>query len=162
MAQISKAMEDKLNEQIKNEMYSANIYMAMAINFDDMGLKGFSDFMYKQAKEEQEHAEKFMKYMLDVGSKPRMSAIPEPKNDYSGGTEMISAALDHEKKVSAMINDLVRLAREENDYATQNMLQWFVEEQVEEEASFDEILKLCEKAGDDKLFMVQAMLKRSD
>ena len=157
---ISKNLAKAINEQVKNEMYSANLYLAMAVNFDAMSLSGFADFMYKQAKEEETHAMKFLKYLLDVGETPVISAIPEPTNKFSGGIAMIKASLAHEKKVTAMINNLVEIAEKEKDRASFQFLQWYVSEQVEEESTFENMLKLCEKAGEDKLFLVQGLVKR--
>jgi ferritin len=157
---LSKEMGASIDAQIGREMESANIYLAMAIEFEGMGLGGFADFMYKQAREEEEHAMKFIKYSLEAGAKPEVQALPKPNSDYKSGIAMIEAALNHEKFITKNIHDLVRQARKEGDLATENFLQWYVSEQVEEEATFDGILKMCEMAGEDKLFMVQGQLKR--
>lgn len=159
---ISKKMADALNEQVKNELYSANLYLSMAIDFDEGGLSGFADFYYAQAKEEEMHGQKIIKYLLDVGGRPVVPEIPKPPEKFEGGIDILKKSLEHEKKVTGMIRNLVKISRDEDDYPTENFLQWYVSEQVEEEASFSEILSLAEKAGEDNLFLIQAQLKRSE
>lgn len=159
---IGKKMEAAINEQIGKEMHSANIYMAMATKFDEMGLPGFSAFLYKHAGEENGHAMRFVKYLLDASGSPAISAIPAPTGISESGTAMIKAALAHEKVITASINNLAKIAQKEDDLAALNMLQWFIAEQVEEEATFEQILKMCEQAGDDKLFLVQGLIAKTD
>jgi ferritin len=157
---ISKKLKAAIDEQIKNELWSANIYVAMAIHFDEMSLDGFANWLYTQAKEEEFHAMKFVRYLLDVGEKPFIKGIPEVKNDFKSAKEAFEYALEHEKKVTAMINNLVDISEEDKDRAAFQFLQWYVDEQVEEEASFGKVLALVKQAGEDKLFMVQQQLTR--
>jgi ferritin len=139
---ISQKMADAINEQIKNEFYSGWLYMAMAYKFESMNLKVFAKWFYKQASEEREHAEKFGKYLIDQGAEVKLTALDKPKADWKSAEEMTTAAVEHEKEVTKMIHKLVDLARTENDHATFNMLQWFVDEQVEEVASATELMDM--------------------
>ncbi len=157
---ISKRLKEAINEQIKSELYSANLYVAMAVHFDSMSLDGFAKWFYTQAKEEEYHAMKFVRYLLDVGEKPVIKGIPEPKNDYNSAKELFEYALEHEKKVTSLINNLVDIAEKDGDRASFQFLQWYIDEQVEEEASFGKVLDLVKQAGEKQLFMVQSSLKR--
>ncbi|MFQ6009317.1 MAG: ferritin, partial [Candidatus Zixiibacteriota bacterium] len=114
--------------------------------FESMNLKVFAQWFYLQAKEEQEHAMKIAKYLLDQGAEVKLQALPEPKTSYGSAEEICQAAVDHELLVTKMIHDLVDTARSENDTATQVFLNWFVEEQVEEVASVKELLDMVKLA----------------
>jgi ferritin len=158
---ISKKLKEAVDEQIKNEIYSANLYVSMAIHFDTMSLDGFAKWFYTQAKEEEFHAMKFVRFLLDRGEKPIIKDIPEPKNDFKSAEDVLSYALEHEKKVTKLINDLVDIAEEDNDRASFQFLQWYIDEQVEEEASFGKVLDLVKQAGEEHLFMIQSTIQRS-
>ena len=145
---ISGKMEQALNEQIKNELYSAYLYLSMAMYFQAQSLKGFANWMGIQAKEEQAHAEKFMNYVNDAGGRVLLSAIDQPAADFNSALHVFEETLKHERMVTGKINDLVKLAREENDNAAYAMLQWFVTEQVEEEATADEFIQQLKLIGD--------------
>jgi len=145
---ISKEMERALNEQIKNELYSSYLYLSMAMYFHSLSLKGFTNWMEVQAKEEQTHAEKFMNYVNDAGGRVVLRAIDQPPSDFDSPLHVFEETLKHERFVTGKINDLVKLAREENDNATYAMLQWFVTEQVEEEATADEFVQQLKIIGD--------------
>ncbi len=138
---ISKKLQDAMNVQVKNEWYSAGIYKAMSAYFASEDLPGFANWMDVQAQEELTHGEILFRYVSEVGGRARVLATEEPKNDYKNAIDAFSYALEHEKKVTAMINNLMSIAKKENDHAAQIMLQWFVTEQVEEEASFGLILR---------------------
>ncbi|MEE4359636.1 MAG: ferritin [Desulfococcaceae bacterium] len=147
---ISKKMEDALNQQINAELYSAYLYMAMSSYFEDKGLKGFARWMKAQAQEEQYHAEKFYSYVNECAGRVIFKTIDAPPAEWDSPLAAFEAALAHEKKVTGLIYDLVNLAREEKDHATDNFLKWFVEEQVEEEDSVREVideLKLIGNGG---------------
>ncbi len=146
---LSDKLQDALNEQMKNEFYSAYLYLAMAAWCDAEELPGFAGFYRVQAMEEVAHGDKFFRYICEKGGRAVMRAIDEPQNDYASPVEVFEKALEHERKVTAMINRLTDLAIAESDHATRIFLQWFVTEQVEEEASFSAwVSKVRRVAGD--------------
>ena len=132
---ISKKMAKEINAQVNREFFSAFLYLAMANDALDKGYLGTYKWMSIQFKEEQEHALKFSKYLQDQGVKVELEAMEQPQKSWKNILEMFEAALEHEKKVTAWIYDLNTLAIAEKDYATQSMLRWFIDEQVEEEAN---------------------------
>ena len=138
---ISKKLEDALNDQINKEFYSAYLYLGMAVHFEAEGLKGFAKWMRVQALEEQGHAMKLYNYLFSVDAKPVLKAIKEAPVHYAKPpVEVIQEVLKHEQYVTASINSLYELALAEKDYKTQHFLQWFIDEQVEEEANDRDIL----------------------
>ena len=162
---ISKRMAKEINAQINREFFSAFLYLAMANDAIDKGYLGTGKWMNIQFKEEQEHALEFAKYLQDQGEKVVLGAMDAPKTEWKGILDMFQDALLHEKKVTAWINDLYSLALEEKDYATQSMLKWFIDEQVEEEANCNEAIAALEMVGGSAngLFMMDRQLgKRVD
>ncbi len=157
---LSKKMETELNEQIKEEIYSAYLYLSMSAWFDEKSLKGFANWMYVQYQEEISHAMKFYRYILERGGKVKLQAIAEPDNEFASPAAIFEAALKHEEFITSRINNLVAIAREENDNPTFNMLQWYVDEQVEEEANASELVEKLKLIGDNNsaLFMVDKEL----
>ncbi len=157
---ISKKMAAAIGDQINRELYSAYLYLSMADYAEQEGLKGFSVWMQKQAAEEVTHAMKFHAYLGDQGARAALKAIDAPPAKFASPTALFRDSLAHEKKVTAHIHKLVDLAVAEKDHATQIMLQWFVTEQVEEEATASDILAKLERIGDDPrgLFMVDREL----
>ena len=155
---ISEKMSKALNKQVTNEFHASFTYLAMALSFHDMGLKVFAKRFYDQANEEREHAEKILRYLQEVGAEARLDGIEKPKGDYKTVTEIVKAALEAELTVTKQIHDLVTLAESEKDYATRSFLRWFVDEQVEEVSSMQELLQMVEMAGDKHLFFVEARL----
>ena len=145
---LSKKLEDAINKQINAELWSAYLYLSMSAHFTHEGLPGVANWFTQQFHEEQEHAMKFMEYMAARGSKVELQPIEKVDTSWSTLKEAFEETLAHEKVVTGLINDLVTLAREEKDYATENMLQWFISEQVEEEESVQEILDALELIGD--------------
>lgn len=138
---ISKKLEDALNEQINKEFYSAYLYLGMAAHFESEGLKGFAKWMRVQALEEQGHAMKLYDYLFSVDAKPVLKAIKEAPVHYGKPpVEVIQEVLKHEQYVTASINSLYELALAEKDYKTQVFLQWYINEQVEEEENDRNIL----------------------
>ncbi len=137
---ISKKMAKEINAQINREFFSAFLYLAMANDAIDKGYLGTGKWMGIQFKEEQGHALKFSKYLQDQGEKVVLAAIETPRTEWKDILDMFKDALLHEKKVTAWINDLNSLAIAEKDYATQSMLKWFIDEQVEEEAQCNEAI----------------------
>ncbi|MBC7362624.1 MAG: ferritin [Candidatus Aminicenantes bacterium] len=147
---ISKKMEEAINNQINEEMYSAYLYLAMAGYFAEQNLMGFENWLFVQYHEELGHAEKFYKYLIERGGKVKLMAIKEPTATWKNPREAFEAVLNHERHITGKINELVDLAEKEKDRASFAMLQWFVNEQVEEEANAQDILAKLEMVGDHK------------
>ncbi len=137
---ISKKMSAAINKQINAELYSSYMYFAMSAAATDKNLTGTAKWFFVQGREEMSHAWIMMNYLNEQGARVKLAAIAEPPADYDSIKDMFEKTLAHEQKVTAMINNLVTLAIEEKDYASQGFLQWFVKEQVEEEANDKEIL----------------------
>jgi len=144
---LSKTMEKALNGQINAELYSGYLYQAMHAWCLDQGLEGFANWMQVQALEEATHALRIYGHVAERGGRVVLAAIEKPQEAWDSALAMFEHVYEHEQKVTALINDLVTLAVEERDYATQNFLQWFVAEQVEEEASAGEVVGKLELAG---------------
>ena len=144
---ITQKMITLVNEQIKAEYDSAYLYLSMSAYFQESNLKGMAHWMKKQAKEEMEHAEKFMEYLYDRGARVELLEIAKPAKDFEGPLAVFKEALKHEKYITGRINKMMDLAREEKDYASQSLLTWYVDEQVEEEANADEVVKKLEFVG---------------
>lgn len=147
---IEEKIEEAINDQIDAELYSAYLYLSMSANFSDQNLDGFADWMRAQAQEEVDHAMRFFDYLNERGGRIELGAIEKPQKEWESPLEAFETAYEHEKYVTERINDLYDLAEEENDRATQNMLEWFVEEQVEEEGSVDQIVERLKMTGDSK------------
>jgi ferritin len=146
---ISRKMEKALNAQVNAELYSAYLYLSMESYFKSLNLNGFANWMRVQTQEEVSHAMKIYDFVAERGGRVLLEAIEGPPTEWNSPLEVFEAAYAHEQKVTGLINDLVDLAIKEKDHATNSFLQWFVSEQVEEEASTDEIvqqLKMMEKA----------------
>lgn len=153
---MSKKMADAFNEQIKNEFYSAYMYLSMSAYFADLGLPGFSGWMRVQAQEEVTHATKMYDYVLSRGEQVVLKAIDAPPATWKNPLEVMQAALEHEKFVTKRLNELTDLAIKEKDHASQIFLSWYITEQVEEEQSFGDIvsaLKLIKGEGQGLLMM---------
>ncbi|TRZ46422.1 ferritin [Robertkochia solimangrovi] len=147
---LSKKIEDALNNQVKVEAESSQIYLAMACWAEVKGLEGVADFMYAQSDEEREHMLKLVKFINERGGHAQISALKAPGVTFNSFQEMFQLLHDHEVFVSGSINDLVHITLEEKDYATHNFLQWYVAEQIEEEAMAKTILDKINLIGDDK------------
>ena len=146
---ISKKMEKALNEQVNAELYSAYLYLSMEAYFKSLNLNGFANWMMVQIQEEVSHAMKIYGFIDERGGRIALKAIEGPITEWDSPLAVFEAVYEHEQKVTGMINNLVNLAIEEKDHATNSFLQWFVNEQVEEEASADQLvqqLKMMEKA----------------
>ncbi len=137
---LSKKLEEALNEQIKNELYSAYLYLAMAAQCEAQNLNGFAHWLKVQAKEEISHGMKIYDFVNDRGGRVILRAIEQPPVEFGTPLDMFKKVLEHEQKVTSMINQLYQLAKDENDYPAQVMLQWFIDEQVEEEKNASYIL----------------------
>ncbi|MXN90045.1 ferritin [Flavobacterium sp. Sd200] len=147
---LSDKMAAALNEQIKIEAESSQIYLAMASWAEVKGFEGISTFMFKQSDEERMHMLKLLKYVNQRGGSAVVSALEEPRLDYTSFSTLFRQLYEHEVKVSASINNLVDIALTEKDYATHNFLQWYVSEQIEEEAQAKVILDKIDLIGDSK------------
>ncbi len=145
---IAKSVEEALNKQVNSEFYSAYLYLAMSSYFENENLKGFAHWMRVQSKEEQAHAMKIFDYIIQRGGKVSLAAIDAPKAKWSSAGKIFEDAYAHEQKVTGMINALVELSAREKDYATFEMLNWFVREQVEEEKQVSEVLAQIKMVGD--------------
>ncbi len=153
-------IQDAMNEQIKNELYSAYQYLSMAAYCESANLPGFAGWMRAQAREETEHAMKFYDFILDRNGRVVLRGIEEPVVEFGSPLEVFERALGHEQKVTSMINDLYGLAVRENDYASQTFLQWFVTEQVEEEKNAGDVVETLKMVGDksEALFLLDREL----
>jgi ferritin len=134
-------VEKALNNQINAELQSAYLYLSMSAYFESINLKGFANWMRIQAQEEVGHAMRFFKFIFDRNGKVKLLSIDEPEGSWKSPLDAFENVYSHEQKVTGLINGLVDLAKKENDHATENFLQWFIGEQVEEEASALEIVE---------------------
>jgi len=156
---ISEKMNARLNEQIGHELGASYSYLAMSCRFNELGLRVFAKRFQEQATEEHQHAMKFVKFIQDVGGTVVIPAITAPRGDYPDAMEMVRTALEQELRVTRQINEIAGLSDDERDYATRSFIQWFVDEQVEEVSSMQELLDLLKLAGPDKLLQVEARLR---
>jgi ferritin len=157
---LAKPLEDAMNDQITNEMFASNQYLAASAYFEDLSLPGFAHWMRMQAEEEREHAMKFYDFIHDRNGRARIGAVPQPVVEFGSPLEVFEKALSHEQKVSAQINSIYALAVGENDFASQAFLNWFVTEQVEEEKSARQLVDTLRMIGDrgDALVMLDREL----
>ncbi len=147
---LSKTIETALNQQIRVEAESSQVYLAMAIWAEVKGLEGISNFMYDQSNEERDHMLKLVKFVNERGGHAKVSELNAPDVSFDSFRHMFEDLLNHEIKVSKSINELVHISLQERDYATHNFLQWYVSEQIEEEATARTILDKINMIGDDK------------
>jgi ferritin len=145
---ISNTMEEALNRQINRELYSAYLYLSMSAYFESIPMRGFAHWLRVQVREETTHAEKMYSYLIQAGGRARMGAIEEPKGEWKSPLDAFLHVAAHEKAVTGLINNLVTLAINENDEATNAMLQWFVKEQVEEEENAGDVVAKIQMIGD--------------
>jgi ferritin len=146
--ELSKKMQDALNKQINEELASAYIYLSMAAYFESINLGGFAHWMQMQSNEEMEHAMKFYGFIHDRGGRVVLEAIAQPPVEFDGPTAVFEKTLEHEQYISSCIEKLYALAVAENDYASLSTLQWFVDEQVEEEKTAGDILEMLKMIGE--------------
>ncbi|MCX6065635.1 MAG: ferritin [Chloroflexi bacterium] len=130
---ISKPMIDAFNDQINKEMFSSHLYLSMAAYFEGSGLPGAAQWMHVQAGEEHEHAMKLFAHLVDRGGKVTLKAIAAPETEWNGPMAAFKAVYEHEQLITRSIHELYEVAQKEKDYAAQILLQWFINEQVEEE-----------------------------
>jgi ferritin len=145
---ISKKIHAGFNKQINHEFYSAYLYLSMGAYFESLNLSGFANWMRVQAKEEMAHAMKFFDHLRDRGARVELEAIEKPKVKWISPLDAFKAAYEHEQFITGKINSLYGLAEKETDYAAKVFLDWFVKEQVEEEASASNVVQLLERIKD--------------
>ena len=148
---ISKKLQDALNAQINAEMWSAYLYLSMSVEAESKGLKGFGNWFFIQFREAQDHARILMNYLLARGGQVLLAPIAEVRTSWGSQLEAFEDTLAHEKKVTAMINNLYDMAVTEKDHATASMLKWFIDEQVEEEESATTIIDSLKLVSGDKM-----------
>jgi len=155
----SERFVEALNDQIGREFNAAHQYTAVAAYYDNETFPRLAKFFYDQAEEERGHAMKMVGYLRDTGSDLRLGEVKAPKTSFPDHIEPIKLALEHERKVTVSISGLFEIARETNDYASESFMQWFVDEQVEEEATMEALLQVAERVREYPM-MVEAFLAR--
>lgn len=146
---IQQDLQNALNQQINQEFTAAYNYLAMAAYFDTQNLDGFANWMQLQHDEEQVHGMKLLRYLQDRGGEVLLEGIDSPRREYASPLEVFQTSLEMECANTASINDLYELATKFNDHATTSHLQWFLDEQVEEEKSVEDVISLLERVGGD-------------
>ena len=144
---ISKKLEQLLNEQVKNELYSAYLYLSMASYFESINLKGFANWYRVQVQEERDHALMFFDYMHKIGANVELLAIDQPETKFASPKEVFEKTLAHEELVTSLIYNIMTTAQEEHDYKTIQFLQWFVSEQTKEEDNARGLIEKLKLAG---------------
>ena len=152
---IYETVQNAINEQIKNELYSAYLYLAMTAHFEAKSLPGFAKWMRRQSEEEVEHAMRLFDYLNERGGRVILGAIDQPPIEFGTVLEVFEMVLEHEQKVTALIHQLYETALEANDYATQVMLHWFIDEQVEEESNAGMMVEQLRMADGHKAAILQ-------
>lgn len=157
---VSNKLHEALNAQINAELWSAYLYLSMSLDAENKGLKGVANWFHVQFKEEQDHARILMNYLLSRNGEVKLTPIAEVRTSWTSALEMFKDTLEHEKKVTAMIHDLTVIADGDKDYASMNMLAWFVDEQVEEEENAREMIAAFDAVEDNKfgLYMLDKEL----
>ncbi len=151
MTMISKKMQEALNMQVNDELWSAYLYLSMSMDAEAKGLRGVAHWMYVQWQEELGHARRLQCYMIGQNARVELMPITEVPTSWNTPLSMFKDSLVHEKEITKAFNNLTTLAIDEGDYATYNCLQWFVDEQVEEEATVRDIIDQLDMAGGDNL-----------
>jgi len=153
---LSEKMGKAFNDQVNAELYSSYLYLSMEAYFQSLSLKGFANWMRCQAQEELFHAIKIYDHINERGGRVTLTTIESPQVEWKSPLDVFEATLAHEKKVTGLINNLVDLAMSEHDHASNSFLQWYVNEQVEEEASADDVIQKLKLMGDvpNGLFMI--------
>lgn len=157
---ISKKMTAAINKQIGNEFGASLQYVSIGAYFGTESLPELSRFFHAQANEERDHALKFVNYVVDAGSEVVIPAVPAPKSGFTSAEEAVKLSLEWELTVTKQIGSLVDLARAEKDHTTENFLQWFVNEQLEEVSTMDTLLRMVRRAGEKGLLFVEEYLAR--
>ncbi len=150
---LPKKVESILNEQVEKEGYAAQLYLAMASWTETKGYEGTSGWFYAQHKEETEHMLKIIKYVNERGGKAVVPSVKQPPTDFENIKQVFEASMEHEQMVTASINNIVSICLEEKDFTTHNWIQWFVDEQLEEESAVQKILDKLNLIGTGNLYM---------
>lgn len=150
---LSQKLHEALNEQVNAELWSAYLYLSMALDAENKGYKGIANWFHVQFQEEQAHARIFMNYILSRDAKVDLNPIAEVPTTWCCPLEMFRQTLEHEKKVTALINNLAHIAAEDKDFASINRLNWFIDEQVEEEENARDMIAALEAVEDNKYGM---------
>jgi ferritin len=158
---LSYSIQKLLNQQLVKELTASNLYLAMSAHFAEANLLGMAHWMRVQSEEERGHALRILDFIVDRNGRVEIGAVDQPPGEFGAPVEIFKQALEHERKVTASISHIYAQAAQENDYATQVFLQWFINEQVEEEASATEMVDRLSMAGDDRaaLLMLDAEMK---
>jgi len=146
--ELNKKIQDALNDQIREELYSSYLYLSMASYCQSINLPGFAHWMRTQSKEEMEHALKFYGYIEDRGGRVLLQGIGQPPAEFGGPADIFAQTLAHEQHITGRIEMLYGMALDQKDYASTSFLQWFINEQVEEERNATDILNLLKMIGD--------------
>ena len=159
---IEKKMQDEINKQINEELFAAYLYQSMAAYFADLNLNGFVNWMDQQVQEELVHARKFYDYLIERGGRVELESLEKPQKEWDSPLAAFEAAYGNEQHVTKRINHMMDVAEELKDRATISMLHWFIDEQVEEEASTDEYVQMLKMIGKDNrgIFMVDRELAK--
>jgi ferritin len=145
---LSKKLHDAINEQINAELWSAYLYLAMSLDAEAKGYKGVANWFYVQFQEEQDHARIFMNYLNSRDAKVKLEMINVVPTEWESVLSMFRQTLEHEKRVTAMINNIAAIANEDKDFASINRIAWFIDEQVEEEKTASDLVNHCKMIGD--------------
>lgn len=146
MMMISEKVAQRLNEQVQHEHFSSYLYLGMAYQLENMSFRVFAQWFFAQAQEERTHAEKIANYLLEQGAEVTLESIEKPRSDFKSVREIVEASLEHELLITREIHEINKMARDENDPATEVFIQWFVSEQVEEVNSVKEVLDIVKMA----------------
>jgi bacterioferritin B len=158
----SERFAEALNAQVGREFLAAHQYTAIAAYYDRLTFPRLAKFFYDQAEEERGHAMKMLGYLRDTGADTRLGEVPAPKNDFADHVEPIRLALENERKVTVSIAGLFEIARETNDFASESFMQWFVDEQVEEESTMDDLLQVAERVRDYPMMLEEFLARDGD
>ena len=150
---LPKKVEDILNIQVDKEGYSSHLYLSMAVWAENEGLGGIADWLYQQAEEERLHMLKIVKYITERDGKVKIAAVKEPPVAFEGVSKLFNQVFEHEKFISASINEIVQVCIEEGDHTTNSWIQWFVNEQLEEEAAVKAILDKLKLVGEHHMYI---------
>lgn len=150
---MSRGLYKAINDQINAELWSAYLYLSMAMDCEAKGYKGIANWFYVQFQEEQAHARIFMNYLNSRGEKVVLLPIAEVKTEWDAVLDMFKDTFNHEQKVTSMINNIAAIAEQDRDYATVNRIAWFIDEQVEEEESAREMISTFEAVEGNKYGM---------
>ena len=156
---INQNVVDLMNRQLVSEFSASQQYIAIAIFMDNEGLPELAAFFYRQSEEERAHAMKFVRFMLETGAYPIIPALPEFKNEFASPADAVEHALKQELKVTHEINEILKTANDNDDFASAQFLQWFVDEQVEEVSSMEQLLQTIKHSGG-MMLLVEDFVRR--